>query len=468
MSLKQQTLKAPISFSGKGLHTGVQVTMTVKPAPADTGIVFRRIDLEGSPAIPALCDYVVDTSRGTTIELNGARVATIEHIMSALWTLGVDNAEIEIDAPETPIMDGSAREYAAAIVETGLQEQAADRNYYQVTEKMVYTIPEKGVAIILYPDDEFSVSLHVDYNSKVIGNQYATFVPGDNYAAKIAPCRTFVFLHELEPLMNMNLIKGGDLDNAIVVVENPVSDEQFDHLKKIFNKQDIRITGGYLNNLELRFNNELARHKLLDLLGDFALLGRRIKGRVWATRPGHFANTEFMKQTKRTIRKEGEKPRFKYDCRQSPLYDINAIRRMLPHRPPFLLVDRIFHRDEQSVAGIKNVTMNEPFFVGHFPEEPVMPGVLIVEAIAQCSGILVLGTVPDPENYSTYFMKIDGAKFKRKVVPGDTLQFEIQLLEPIRRGVAVVEGKAFVGETLACEAVMMAQIVKNKQKTEQK
>ncbi|WP_297605622.1 bifunctional UDP-3-O-[3-hydroxymyristoyl] N-acetylglucosamine deacetylase/3-hydroxyacyl-ACP dehydratase [uncultured Alistipes sp.] len=463
MSLKQQTLKAPISFSGKGLHTGVQVTMTVKPAPADTGIVFRRTDLEGSPAIPALCDYVVDTSRGTTIELNGARVATIEHIMSALWTLGVDNAEIEIDAPETPIMDGSAREYAAAIVETGLQEQAADRNYYQVTEKMVYTIPEKGVAIILYPDDEFSVSLHVDYNSKVIGNQYATFVPGDNYAAKIAPCRTFVFLHELEPLMNMNLIKGGDLDNAIVVVENPVSDEQLDHLKKIFNKQDIRITGGYLNNLELRFNNELARHKLLDLLGDFALLGRRIKGRVWATRPGHFANTEFMKQTKRTIRKEGEKPRFKYDCRQSPLYDINAIRRMLPHRPPFLLVDRIFHRDEQSVAGIKNVTMNEPFFVGHFPEEPVMPGVLIVEAMAQCSGILVLGTVPDPENYSTYFMKIDSVKFKRKVVPGDTLQFEIQLLEPIRRGVAVVEGKAFVGETLACEAVMMAQIVKNKQ-----
>ena len=463
MSLKQQTLKAPISFSGKGLHTGVQVTMTVKPAPADTGIVFRRTDLEGSPVIPALCDYVVDTSRGTTIEHNGARVATIEHIMSALWTLGVDNAEIDIDAPETPIMDGSAREYADAIVETGLEEQAADRNYYQVTEKMVYTIPEKGVAIILYPDDEFSVSLHVDYNSKVIGNQYATFVPGDNYAAKIAPCRTFVFLHELEPLMNMNLIKGGDLDNAIVVVENPVSDEQFDHLKKIFNKQDIRITGGYLNNLELRFNNELARHKLLDLLGDFALLGRRIKGRVWATRPGHFANTEFMKQTKRTIRKEGEKPRFKYDCRQTPLYDINAIRRMLPHRPPFLLVDRIFHRDEQSVAGIKNVTMNEPFFVGHFPEEPVMPGVLIVEAMAQCSGILVLGTVPDPENYSTYFMKIDSVKFKRKVVPGDTLQFEIQLLEPIRRGVAVVEGKAFVGETLACEAVMMAQIVKNKQ-----
>ena len=462
MNTKQQTLKGPITFSGKGLHTGVRVTMTVRPAEADRGIVFRRIDLDGTPEVPALCDYVTDTSRGTTIEKDGHRISTIEHIISALWTLGVDNARIDIDAPETPIMDGSSREYAEAITGVGLEELPAERKYYHVTEKMVYTIPEKGVAIILYPDDEFSVSLHVDYNSKVIGNQYATFNPGDDYTSKIAPCRTFVFLHELEPLMNMNLIKGGDLDNAIVVVENPVSDEQLDHLKKIFNKQDIRITGGYLNNLELRFNNELARHKLLDLLGDFALLGRRIKGRVWATRPGHFANTEFMKQTKRTIRKEGEKPRFKYDCRQSPLYDINANRRMLPHRPPFLLVDRIFHRDEQSVAGIKNVTMNEPFFVGHFPEEPVMPGVLIVEAMAQCSGILVLGTVPDPENYSTYFMKIDNVKFKRKVVPGDTLQFEIHLLEPIRRGVALVEAKAFVGETLACEAELMAQVVKNK------
>ena len=463
MQIKQQTLAAPISFSGKGLHTGVHVSMTVNPAPDNSGIVFRRIDLENTPTVPALCEYVTDTSRGTTIEKGEAKISTVEHILSALWSMGVDNAVIDIDAPETPILDGSAREYVQRITETGLVEQKADRKYYEVTEKQVYTIPDKGVAIIIYPDDEFTVSVHVDYNSKVIGNQYATLDMYNDYAEKIAPCRTFVFLHELEPLLNMNLIKGGDLDNAIVVVENPVSDQQLDHLKKIFNKQDIRITGGYLNNLELRFNNELARHKLLDLLGDFALLGRRIKGRVWATRPGHFANTEFMKQTKRTIRKEGEKPRFKYDCRQSPLYDINAIRRMLPHRPPFLLVDRIFHRDEQSVAGIKNVTMNEPFFVGHFPEEPVMPGVLIVEAMAQCSGILVLGTVPDPENYSTYFMKIDNVKFKRKVVPGDTLQFEIQLLEPIRRGVAVVEGKAFVGETLACEAVMMAQIVKNKQ-----
>ena len=462
MSTKQQTLKAPISFSGKGLHTGVKVTMTVNPAEAGYGIAFRRTDLEGQPIIPASCDNVVDTSRGTTIEAGGHRVCTIEHIMSALWTSGVDNALIDIDAQETPIMDGSAREYAEAIARVGTVEQEAERKYYHVTEKMVYTIPEKGVAIILSPDDEFSVSVHVDYNSKVIGNQYATFNPGDNYAEKIAPCRTFVFLHELEPLIKMNLIKGGDLDNAIVVVENPIPEEQLDHLKQIFHKPDIEIKAGYLNNLELRCNNELARHKLLDLLGDFALLGVRIKGRVWATRPGHFANTEFMKQLKHAIRKAGEKPRFTYDCRKPALYDINAIRRMLPHRPPFLLVDRIFHCDETSVAGIKNVTMNEPFFVGHFPEEPVMPGVLIVEAMAQCSGIMVLRSVPDPENYSTYFMKIDNAKFKHKVVPGDTLQFEIRLLEPIRRGVALVEAKAFVGETLACEAELMAQIVKNK------
>ncbi len=462
MFTKQQTLKSSISFSGKGLHTGVAVNMCVNPAPVNTGIVFRRTDIEGQPIIPALCDYVVDTSRGTTIECGSHRVSTIEHIISALWTLGVDNAIIDIDAPETPIMDGSAKEYATAITATGTEEQPAERKYYHVTEKKVYTIPEKGVAIILYPDDEFSVSVHVDYNSKVIGNQYATFNPVDNYAEMISNCRTFVFLHELEPLMKMNLIKGGDLDNAIVVVENEVPAEQLENLKKIFNRPDIEIKSGYLNNSELRCSNELARHKLLDLLGDFALLGMRIKGRVWATRPGHFANTEFMKQLKQSIRRAGEKPRLTYDCRKPALYDINAIRGMLPHRPPFLLVDRIFHCDSTTVGGVKNVTMNEPFFVGHFPEEPVMPGVLIVEAMAQCSGILVLSDVEDPENYSTYFLKIDGVKFKRKVVPGDTLQFEIMLTEPIRRGVAVVEAKAFVGETLACEAILTAQIVKTK------
>ncbi|MBQ5878799.1 MAG: bifunctional UDP-3-O-[Alistipes sp.] len=461
MSIKQQTLKQTITFSGHGLHTGAKATMTVQPAPADHGIVFRRIDIEGQPTVPALCEYVTDTSRGTTIEKGEARVSTIEHLMSALWTLGVDNALVDIDGPEAPIMDGSAREYAIAIEEVGVEEQAADRQYFQITEKMVYTIPEKGVAIILYPDDEFSVSLHVDYNSKVIGNQYATFNPGDNYTAKISPCRTFVMLHELEPLLKMNLIKGGDLNNAIVVVENEVSEETADHLRKLFNKPGLQIERGYLT--ELRFNNELARHKLLDLFGDFALLGRRIKGRVWATRPGHYANTEFMKQLKQSIRRSGEKPRLKYSPKKPVVLDINAIRRILPHRPPFLLVDRIFHCDETMIGGIKNVTMNEPYFVGHFPEEPVMPGVLIVEAMAQCAGVMILQSVPDPEHYSTYFLKLEEVKFKRKVVPGDQLQFEVRLLEPIRRGVVRAEGKAFVGEQLACEAVLMAQVGKNKE-----
>ena len=438
MATKQRTLAAPISFEGKGLHTGLNVRMTVCPAPENSGIVFRRIDLEGSPVIPALCEFVTDTSRGTTIEKNGVKVSTIEHVMSALWTLGVDNAVIDIDAPETPIMDGSAREYAARIVETGTVEQNAECKYYEVTEKHVYTIPEKAVA-----------------------NQYATYYPGDDYAEKIAPCRTFVFLHELEPLMKMNLIKGGDLDNAIVVVENPVSDDQLSHLKQIFGKEDISITGGYLNNLQLRANNELARHKLLDLLGDFALLGLRIKGRVWATRPGHFANTEFMKDILRMIRRDGEQPAFKYSAKEPAKYTISQIHNLLPHRSPFLLVDKIFHIDENSVGGIKNVTMDEPFFMGHFPKEPVMPGVLILESMAQCCGVLVLSKVPDPENYSTYFLKIDNVRFKRKVVPGDTLQLETFITEPIRRGITTAQCKAFVGGSLVCEAMLTAQVVKN-------
>ena len=466
MSTKQRTLNAPITFSGKGLHTGLAVTMTANPAPANSGISFRRVDIEGTPSVPALADYVIDTSRGTTIAKGAARVSTIEHIMSALWTLGVDNAIIDINAPETPIMDGSAREYAAKIKEVGTVEQDAEREYYQVTEKMVYTIPEKGVALVLNPDDDYSVSVHIDFNSKVIGNQFATFEPNDDYESKIAPCRTFVFLHELEPLFKMNLIKGGDLDNAIVVVENPMSDEQIEHLKKIFNKDDIRITGGYLNNLELRATNELARHKLLDLLGDFALLGRRIKGSVWATRPGHYANTEFMKQLSITVRREGEKPHFNYDPRKAPIYDTNRIKSMLPHRYPCLLVDRVFHISEDSIAGIKNVSTNEPFFQGHFPQEPVMPGVLIVEAMAQCGGLLTLSTVPDPENYSTYMLRIDNVRFKQKVVPGDTLQFEVQLTEPLRRGMAAMQGKAFVSGKLVCEASLMAQIINNNQEQE--
>ena len=439
----------------------MQVEMTVHPAEDNTGIVFRRVDLEGQPEVPALCEYVTDTSRGTTIEKGAAKVSTIEHIISALWTLGVDNAIIDINAPETPIMDGSAKEYAERITEVGMVEQDADRKYFEVTEKQVYTLPEKGVAIVIYPDDEYSVSVHVDYNSKVVGNQYAVYCKEDNYSEKIAMCRTFVFLHELEPLLNLNLIKGGDLDNAIVVVENPVPEAQLERLKSIFGKDEIEITGGYLNNQQLRANNELARHKLLDLLGDFALLGMRIKGRVWATRPGHFANTEFMKELSRTIRRSGEKPMHKYSSKDQPVMDINKIKSILPHRPPFLLIDRIAHIDDNFICGIKQVSMNEPFFVGHFPEEPIMPGVLIVEAMAQCCGIHVLSKVEDPECYSTYFLKADGVKWKRKVVPGDTLQIECHGTE-IRRGICTAQCKAFVGGQLACEAMLTAQIIKNR------
>ena len=460
--MRQHTLGGPITFSGKGLHTGAKVTMTVNPAPDNHGIVFRRIDLQDAPSVPALCDYVTDTSRGTTISLGEARVSTIEHIMSALWTFGVDNALIDINAPETPIMDGSAREYVEHIQRVGVVEQSAPRKYYEVTEKQVFAIPEKGVMLAIYPNEEFSASVHIDFNSKVIGNQYATFVPGDNYAEKIAPCRTFVFLHEVEALAAAGLIKGGDVDNAIVIVENPVTDEQLQRLATLFNKENISVTGGYLNNLELRFQNEMARHKLLDLLGDFALLGRRIKGAVLATRPGHYANTEFMKQLRTSIRQEGVNPRFKYDSRKTPVYDVKAIQEMLPHRFPFLLVDRIFHADENSIAGIKQVTINEPFFQGHFPDEPVMPGVLIVEAMAQVAGIVVLAQVEEPKRYSTYFLRIDNVRFKRKIVPGDTMQIECHLLEPMRRGLVNVECKVFVGDALACEATIMAQVVKNK------
>ena len=462
MFVKQNTLGAPITFSGKGLHTGKLVTMTVNPAGENHGIIFRRTDLEGAPMVPARCEYVVDTARGTTIAQGEARVSTIEHIMSALWTLGVDNALIDIDAPETPIMDGSAREYAAEILHVGLVELDAVREYYEVTKNEVYAIPEKGVMLALYPSEEYEVSVHIDFNSKVIGNQFATFGPEDNYQELIAPNRTFVFLHELEMLAAAGLVKGGDVDNAIVVVENPVTEEQLQRLSTLFDKKDIRVTGGYLNNLELRASNEMARHKLLDLLGDFALLGVRIKGKVVATRPGHYANTEFMKQIRNESGLGRVRPHFNFDAKKAPLLEAVDIQHLLPHRFPFLLIDRVFHADENSIAGIKQVTFNEPFFQGHFPGEPIMPGVLIIEAMAQCSALCVLNQKEDPENYSTYLLRIDNVRFHHKIVPGDTMQIECVMEKPARQGIVHFHCNVFVGGTHACEASIVAQIVKNK------
>jgi len=457
------TLARTLKFHGKGLHTGIKVEMTVNPAEENTGICFRRKDIEGEPVIEAIADYVTDTSRGTTIEKGGVKIHTIEHIMAGLWGCGVDNAVIDLNGEEVPIMDGSSREYVEAVMEAGLVEQNADRVFFNVTEKIHYEIPEKGVSVEVFPDDHFSINLNIDYGSRVLGNQYARLENIGDFPVQISPCRTFVFLHELEPLLKNNLIKGGDLDNAIIIVENELPSEEINRLKKLFNKEDISVgSSGYLNNLELRFANEPARHKLLDMIGDMALVGMRINGKVIANKPGHFANTELAKMIRKTIKKNQSKPHYRYDPNVDPVYDINQIKGILPHRPPFLLVDRIIHIDAGSVAGVKNVTMNEPFFVGHFPQEPVMPGVLIVEAMAQCGGILALHNIGDTENYSTYFMKIDGVKFKRKVVPGDTLLFELKLTEPIRRGIVMMEAKAYVGDQLVTEAFLMAQVAKNK------
>lgn len=465
MQVKQQTLKEPIVFEGKGLHTGLQVKMTINPAPVNHGIKFQRVDLQDQPIIDAVADYVTATSRGTTLEKNGATISTLEHVMASLAGMGIDNALIAVNAPEVPIMDGSAQAYIDAIRKVGVVEQEADRWYFEVKEKIVYKDEESGKEIILLPDDHFSVETMIDFNSKVLGNQYARLSNIEDFADQIAPCRTFVFLHEVEFLLKNNLIKGGDLENAIVVVEKELPQEELDHLASLFNKPSIKMIpeGGYLNNLQLRFPNEPARHKLLDMVGDLALVGYPIKGKIIANKPGHFVNTEFAKVIRKIAKKANMKPDAPvYDPNKEPLIDINGIKKMLPHRPPFLLVDKIMERTDTYVVGIKNVTMNEPFFVGHFPEEPVMPGVLIIEAMAQVGGLLALAAVSDPENYSTYFVKIDKVRFKRKVVPGDTLIFKLELLEPIRRGMVIMSGKAYVGDALATEAELMAQIAKNK------
>lgn len=463
MSDKQRTIAAPVTINGKGLHTGLNVKLTITPASDNHGIKFQRIDLESKPIIPALAEYVVDTSRGTTIAIKDVRVSTIEHLMASLYGSGIDNALIEIDGPEVPIMDGSAREFVSAITKAGTVETLSDRIYYEIPEKVSYSIKESKVEIVAYPDSEWACDVKVDFNSKVVGKQYASINDISEINDGIADCRTFVFLHEILPLIDNNLIKGGDLDNAIVIVEETLPQEQIDKLNQLFNKSNVSVDkSGYLNNLELRYQNEIARHKLLDLLGDMALIGRRVKGHIVATRPGHRANTEFAKIIRKNIKADASKPKFKYNPNAEPLIDINGIKNILPHRPPFLLVDKIMHMSSEGIVGVKNVTMNEPFFVGHFPNEPVMPGVLQIEAMAQCGGILALSTVEDPENYSTYFLKIDGVRFKRKVFPGDTLLFVLELAEPIRRGIVVMNAKAYVGDSLATEACLMAQIARNK------
>jgi UDP-3-O-[3-hydroxymyristoyl] N-acetylglucosamine deacetylase/3-hydroxyacyl-[acyl-carrier-protein] dehydratase len=463
MNIKQRTIKAPVSISGSGLHTGEKVTLTFNPAPENHGYKFRRVDVAGQPIIDADCDNVTDTSRGTTLSQNGASVSTIEHVLAALVGLEVDNVLIDMDGPETPIMDGSSIQFVEVLSSIGFVDQEADREYYHIPYNIHYSEPDRKVEMVAMPlDDDYRFTCMVDYNSQVLGSQHASISSITEFVDNIASCRTFCFLHELEMLLKHDLIKGGDLNNAIVVVDKDVDQEELNHLAKLFNRKDISVAPqGILNNIELRHQNEPARHKLLDMIGDLALVGVPLRGHIMAARPGHAANVAFAKKIKSLIKKERSRKHFKvYDPNMKPVYDAVQIQKILPHRYPMLMIDKILELTKSHVVGVKNVTTNEGIFMGHFPGAPLFPGVLQIEAMAQTGGILVLNTVPDPENYITLFLKIENARFKDKVVPGDTIIFHCSLLAPIRRGIAQMKGVGMVGERIVVEAELMAQIVR--------
>ena len=463
MSEKQKTLGKEVSLSGIGLHTGRQVNLTMKPAKENTGFVFVRTDLEGHPQVEADVNYVTTTERGTTLEKLGVKIHTCEHLLAALVGMDIDNAILEMNSAEPPIMDGSSKFFVEAIEEAGVVEQEQNREYLVIKEVMNYVDPNTGSEITIIPSENYEITTMVDFGTKILGTQNASLKNITDFKDEISSARTFSFLHELEMLLDSGLIKGGDISNAIVYVDKELTPETAEKLKKAFGKEEVTIRpNGILDNLTLNYPNEAARHKLLDVIGDLALTGVKIKGKVIATKPGHFVNTQFAKKLNRQWKLQKKKNVPDFDLKAEPVFDINGIMRLLPHRPPFLLIDKILELSESHVVGLKNVSMNEPFFVGHFPKEPVMPGVLQIEAMAQAGGFLVLANVPDPENYSTYFVKIDKVKFKKKVIPGDTLIFKIELIEPIRRGIVHMQGYGYVGDSVVVEAELMAQVAKTK------